>query len=420
MKTKTAKNKIKILTIFLIAIFLIPVNFSQTLQAQTAEGGVLEEFDPKIQELKEEIAATQQKVEELQHQQKVYEENIKVKRQQINNLNNQLGILDDTIAKLAIEIQTTQLQMEQTDLEIKNVKLRINIKEEEIKSQQAKISEVLRTVNKSDRKKSSLEILILQGSLSNFFNEINKLQSLDYSLNDQLGEFRELKNDLETKKNNLETRQLHLDNLKDQLSTQQEKEEQDKQAKFFLIQQTRGQESSFQDLLTQAKSEQAALEGEIQSLEVRARQRLMETQGRLPTDEDFIWPISSRKITATFHDPDYPFRYIFEHPAIDIGSTPQGSLIRAARSGYVARVKYDNSTSYAYIMLVHTGGLSTVYGHISKPLIEEDSFVVQGQIIAQSGGTPGTYGAGRLTTGPHLHFEVRLNGIPVDPLNYLP
>ena len=71
-------------------------------------------------------------------------------------------------------------------------------------------------------------------------------------------------------------------------------------------------------------------------------------------------------------------------------------------------------------MIIHGDGLSTVYGHISKALVSQEDYVAQGQAIALSGGLPGTTGAGRLTSGPHLHFEVRKDGIPVDPASFLP
>lgn len=70
-------------------------------------------------------------------------------------------------------------------------------------------------------------------------------------------------------------------------------------------------------------------------------------------------------------------------------------------------------------MIIHANGLSTVYGHVNKIFVSEGDFVVQGDPIGASGAMPGTCGSGPFTTGPHMHFEVRLNGIPVDPLGYL-
>lgn len=132
------------------------------------------------------------------------------------------------------------------------------------------------------------------------------------------------------------------------------------------------------------------------------------------------WPVPKNIITSGFYDASYPYKNIIgEHPAVDIRAK-QGTTITAAADGYVAKVKFDGSKDYSYIMLIHAGGLSTVYGHVSAAYVTQDQYVSQGQAIGKTGGTPGTTGAGRFSTGPHLHFEVRLNGLPVNPVNYLP
>jgi len=96
---------------------------------------------------------------------------------------------------------------------------------------------------------------------------------------------------------------------------------------------------------------------------------------------------------------------------------PRGTSVLAAASGYVAWAR--TGPSYGnYIMIIHANGMSTLYAHLSQMNVVADQFVARGDLIGRSGGVPGTQGAG-LSTGAHLHFEVRKNGIPVNPLDYL-
>ena len=212
--------------------------------------------------------------------------------------------------------------------------------------------------------------------------------------------------------------------LKAELQDQRDSLEEKTSAQRTLYGQAKLTQKQYQNYTYQLQLEQQQVNADVIGLEKQVRQKLAEreTQERFNGfgPARFAWPVSpSRGISAYFHDPGYPFRYIFEHPAVDIRAT-QGTEIRAPEAGYVARVKFKGDKSYAYIMLIHNDGLSTVYGHVSAVYVKEDEFVTKGQIIGKTGATPGTVGAGPLTTGPHLHFEVRLSGIPVNPLEYLP
>ena len=67
----------------------------------------------------------------------------------------------------------------------------------------------------------------------------------------------------------------------------------------------------------------------------------------------------------------------------------------------------------------HRNGYATLYGHVSSFLVKKGDVVMKGQAIAFSGGTPGTHGAGPMTTGPHLHLELTKDGKHIDPRSVL-
>lgn len=122
-------------------------------------------------------------------------------------------------------------------------------------------------------------------------------------------------------------------------------------------------------------------------------------------------PVPGTILTSPFGQRLHPiFGTVRMHDGVDFGA-PQGMFIRAAAAGTVVsagvRGGYGNAT-----ILDHGGGLATLYAH------QSEMFVIQGQAV-KAGQVIGAVGSTGFSTGPHLHFEVRLRGVPVDPLAYL-
>lgn len=154
-------------------------------------------------------------------------------------------------------------------------------------------------------------------------------------------------------------------------------------------------------------------------------QQLWEAEGsaftlrNIESTTKILWPISPRMgISAHFDDADYVKRFGFAHHAIDI-PTQKGTEIQAPADGTVLTVAL-NGLGYSYIILEHADGMQTIYGHISEALVQHGDSVKAGDVIGKTGGVPGEEGTGLYSTGPHLHFAVRINGVLVDPLKYLP
>ena len=116
----------------------------------------------------------------------------------------------------------------------------------------------------------------------------------------------------------------------------------------------------------------------------------------------FCMPTPSRIITSNFG-----YRWRRQHKGLDI-KVYIGDSIRAAFSGKVRIVKYEGGGYGKYIVIRHPNGLETIYGHLSKQLVEENQEVRAGEVIGLGGNT------GR-STGSHLHFETRLCGVALNP-----
>jgi murein DD-endopeptidase MepM/ murein hydrolase activator NlpD len=371
-------------------------------------------------QINQDINEKRSEIQDLKRQIGVYQKNISAKQRELNSLSNQVSTLNQSIAKINLEIEKINLEVETLNLKMENTELKIQAKEKEIGDQKEVVAEVIRTLHREQQKSSLLEVLILNDSFSDFMSELEQLEDMQDVLVGGVEELNTVKMALHSDRGSLEEERIELDTLKGVLDNKIGSLDTQKSAKYNLLTLTAGQESKYQELLQQAREEQEQVNNDIVYLEKIAREKLNRQLKLEAIESDgLMWPVASRIVTAYFHDPDYPYRYIFEHNAIDIAS-PQGSPIRAAESGYVARAKDGGKTGYSYIMIVHADGMSTVYGHVNRMNIAEDQFVSKGQVIGYSGGMPGTRGAGPFSTGPHLHFELRINGVPVNALNYLP
>lgn len=124
----------------------------------------------------------------------------------------------------------------------------------------------------------------------------------------------------------------------------------------------------------------------------------------------FIWPVNG-PMTSPFGYRTHPiFGTTIYHSGIDIG-VDEGTPVHAADAGVVVEADWISGYGYA-VIIDHGNGLSTLYGHNSSLAVSAGQSVSQGEVIAYAGSTGNS-------TGPHVHFEVRSNGDPVDPMGYL-
>ncbi|MFH1047386.1 MAG: peptidoglycan DD-metalloendopeptidase family protein [Patescibacteria group bacterium] len=401
---------------FLIGIFVFASYgvFQPASQVSAETSSIREQID----EINSEVQRKKTEAEGLDDRISHYKDLIASKKLEQASLEDQVSLLENQIAKTEVGIDIAEQEVSSLELQVARLDGRIVEAEHKMGYERELLSTLARKLYRQQASRSTLDILLTHGTFADFFDELYSIVSLQRKMDETLQSIKELRVALGDERRQREDKLIGVSERKKQLEEARRELDDERSFRESLLNETKASELEYRYMLAELKREQNEADSEIAYLEKILREKIDLSDRFTEQVTVLSWPVEpTRGISATFHDAEYPYRHIFEHPGIDIRAY-QGTPVRVAAAGIVARAK-NAGMGYSYIMLIHNNDISTVYGHISRITVKEDTFVERGEVIGYSGGMPGTPGAGQLTTGPHLHFETRLRGIPVDPMQYM-
>lgn len=395
----------------LALVFGVPMAFAAT--DDTAGDGIKAEVD----DLQNAVKQKQDRIKELEGVIAKYRARINEQANAQATLSNQVALIENSVQEKELAIERVRGLIDVANLELQRVQLQIQNEEIRLQRRKEALGGVLGELQDAQGV-GLFESYIARGSLSEFFTRMEELKRLEDDMADATQSVRDGKQVLELKKQELENYRKDLESDQQDLIAQQNELEQERGAKTSLLAETSAREDEFQRIMYELRQQRQQEASDAADLESRIKDKLDEIDKALARgDVLFSWPIPVTRISAHFHDKSYPYRNLFEHPGTDL-PTPVGTPVKAAAGGYVAFTRTGKQYGN-YLMIVHPGGYATVYAHLSAFKIKADTYVERGDLIGLSGGRPGDQGAG-LSTGAHLHFELRKDGIPIDAEPYLP
>lgn len=402
-------------TFALVSLLASPV---MVLAQSGGDESTVDTLKEEVDELSDEVKAREKRIKEIDSLAGRFRSRINEQEQAQSTLENTVALLENRIQEKQLAVERAQQQIELTSLEIDRLGQQIATEQTKIEKRQSSLAELLRQIHEAEQV-SVVDVLVTRPSLSEYFANVEELRRLQDDLSDATKSVKTLKTTLETKKTEQLARQGLLTEQKGALEKEKLNLEGERSAKMSLLAESLNTEEEFRKILYELRQEQQSTTDDVLGLQERLKEKLNSVDQALARGDVLLsWPVPAKRgISAHFHDHTYPFRNLFEHPGTDI-PVPVGTPVKAAAGGYIAYTRTGKQYGN-YIMVIHPGNVATVYAHLSRFNVDADQYVERGDVIGYSGGRPGDQGAG-LSTGPHLHFEVRLNGIPTDPEPFLP
>ena len=338
--------------------------------------------------------------------------NIKNKQQELNESKAKEKSLGDQVNSLEQQINSKQSDIDELEASISEAQAKLETLEEELAAAEEKVNTQNENLNARLRnmyKNGSvgfIDVLMDSGSFSEFLNNLSLVEKVYTSDQDVLEELQKAYDEIDAKKKEIETLQAELSESKATMEEQKSSLEADKAS-------VEKKKSEIAADSAETQRELDKLEADAQALTSSIRNSGSSSSSSKYNGGIMAWPVPScHTISSGYGGRIHPTtgKYKF-HGGLDIPGS-YGSAIVAANSGKVIWAGNRGDSYGNYVIIDHGGGVSTLYGHSSKVLVSSGQSVSRGQRIANVGST------GR-STGPHCHFEVRINGSRVNPNPYV-
>lgn len=378
----------KIISILIIMIVCLNLNLYTFATSVTDLQNKKDEAANSKDEAKEQLEEIQQEKNEA--------------LSEINELSSQIEERQDELDKLRAEIKELEASIEQAEKELEEAQKR---QEEQQKALEERIVAQYKTGTIS-----YWDILLSPESPLKFIANLHMFDKIAKYDNDLLASIEKEKQTIQAKKEELDKKKADVKTAKANAEKENVILINAKATKNSKVAKLKDEEKSLQEQIEQYDQQMRDLTAQI-----KAAQATNTSSGTSSVTYNGVmaWPVpSSGKITSYYGYRIHPIYHVNKlHAGIDIGGAAWGAPFVAADDGTVILARYYGGYGNC-VIIDHGGGVSTLYAHGSAIYVKEGQKVTRGQNVLAIGSS-GT------STGKHAHFEVRVNGSPVDPLPYI-
>lgn len=390
-----------------------------------AKSKTINQIDKELKQLQEQARQAKKQQEQAEEQKQSAQHYVNKNKEYLNIVMQQITTVSNELAHISMDIENTEQQLRDTAVKLEETKARI--------AERSGLLDSRIRLMYTDGAVSYLDVLLSSTSFTDFLERADSLQAIanqDHVLLEEHKQDKDLLVEQQEKLNNEydKVKKLYAD-AESRRSTLEKKEEEKQQliAKYYAeIEESDDISEEQEKLLVELATKRASLEKEknkLKAAQIYTYKRKKSSSSSASSGSSsggfqgnggsMGLPVNGARLSSGYGSRIHPITGKRKtHTGVDLAA-PQGTDIHAAEGGVVIVAEWWSGYGNT-VIIDHGDNVWTLYGHIRNGgiKVEKGQQVKRGEKIAEVGSTGNS-------TGPHCHFEVRINGNPVDPMPYL-